>query len=275
MVSVIIPCYNQAHFLAESVGSVLAQSYENWECIIVDDGSTDNTAKVAKRLCENDERIKYLHRQNAGLPTARNTGIVEANGQYILPLDADDLIMPTYLATTTFLLDNEKSIRLVYTDTQLFGIEKGVRDEEFSMESFLLNNLIPCTALFFKEDWLISGRYNETMINGYEDWDFWMSLFEKGICVKKIPELLFHYRRVETSMSKKMDSITIEKIQKELYVNHADLYLRILGNPLTLSLKIRDLQRQLALIQKSNAYELAMKISSIINFISRLIITKK
>ena len=91
-VSVIVPCYNQAQFLDEALMSVLNQSYANWECLIINDGSPDNTEDVALRWCNKDERFVYLKKENGGLCAARNMGIEKATGEFILPLDADDKI---------------------------------------------------------------------------------------------------------------------------------------------------------------------------------------
>ena len=96
-VSVVVPCYNHAEYLNESVASVVAQTFQNWECIIVDDGSTDDTESVARQLSQEDTRIKYLHKTNGGLADARNKGIEAAKGEFILPLDADDKISSNYM----------------------------------------------------------------------------------------------------------------------------------------------------------------------------------
>ena len=266
MVSVIIPCYNHGHFLKETVFSVIKQTYTNWECIIINDGSTDDTENIAKELCTTDLRIRYLHKNNAGLSAARNTGIAKAVGIYILPLDADDLLLPDYIQTTIEVLESEKNIRLIYTGTQLFGMENGVRNEPFILKNFMLKNLIPCTALFYKEDWKKVNGYNEKMLNGYEDWDFWMSLIENGVNVKKNDRLLFNYRRTLNSMSKNMDSNTILNIQDEIFERHKAFYLKVLDNPLTLSLKLQNQQRELNLIKNSSSFKLAKKISAIYKY---------
>jgi glycosyltransferase involved in cell wall biosynthesis len=269
IVSVIIPCFNQSHFLEESVNSVINQTFVDLECIIVNDGSDDDTEIIAQQLMRKDKRIKYILKENGGLSAARNTGIKAANGKYILPLDADDLLQTNYINAAISIIETEKNIRLVYTGTQLFGTEEGVRNEPFLLKNFMLNNLIPCTALYYKDDWHKVGGYNEKMKQGYEDWDFWMSLLENGINVKKIDKLLFKYRRTENSMSKNMNVESILNIQAEIYNRHKEFYLRILGDPLTLSLRIKDLERQLALIKKSVSFSTAKKISRFIKFFKK------
>ena len=97
LISVVIPAYNAGQFLDETLESVLSQTYENWECIIVNDGSTDNTESVAKKWCEKDSRFRLTDKENGGLSSARNWGIKESKAEYIAFLDADDLYMPNFL----------------------------------------------------------------------------------------------------------------------------------------------------------------------------------
>ena len=97
LISVVVPCYNQAQYLDECLQSVLNQTYQDWECIIVNDGSPDNTEEIAKNWVEKDTRFIYLSKENGGLSSARNAGIEIAKGEWILPLDADDKIGERYL----------------------------------------------------------------------------------------------------------------------------------------------------------------------------------
>src|SRR4030095_13786323 len=92
-VSVVITCYNHGHFLREAIESVLAQSYRNFEIILVDDGSTDDTSKIAATY----PGVRYIHQKNSGLATARNTGIKHSNGQFVVFLDADDRLVSNAL----------------------------------------------------------------------------------------------------------------------------------------------------------------------------------
>src|SRR5690606_13459543 len=92
LISVIIPCYNYGHFLAKTLGSLMSQTYPHWECIVVDDGSTDNTQQVTERFVINDPRFRYIFQENSGVSAAKNTGIRNSKGDYIQFLDSDDLI---------------------------------------------------------------------------------------------------------------------------------------------------------------------------------------
>src|SRR6185437_10688188 len=121
LVSVIVPCYNYAHFLGEVLDSVLAQTYSNWECIIINDGSPDNTEEVALDYCAKDRRFKYFYKKNGGHSSARNYGIKQSNGKYIMPLDADDILDPKYLKEAVSKIESDENIKLVTAHVQHFG----------------------------------------------------------------------------------------------------------------------------------------------------------
>ena len=112
-VSIIVPCYNQAQYLGQALKSVLGQTYQGWECLIVNDGSTDDTEIVAKQWLEKDERFAYYYKTNGGLPQTRNFGIERAVGTFILPLDADDYLSVNYIECCVNELTNQ-NVKLVY-----------------------------------------------------------------------------------------------------------------------------------------------------------------
>jgi glycosyltransferase involved in cell wall biosynthesis len=155
-ISIVIPCYKQAKYLPSVLSSVIAQRFPEWEVIIVDDGSPDETTLVSKKLIESypDRRIKLVRKSNGGLADARNAGIAEAQGKYILPLDADDLIHPDMLAKTKFLLDTSNTISIAYTDVQKFGSENCiVTASEYDFKRLIFQNQLNCCSLFRKEAW--------------------------------------------------------------------------------------------------------------------------
>lgn len=115
LVSVIIPCYNYGRYLSEALDSLLAQTYANWECIIVDDGSTDNTREVAGGYTQKDSRFKYFHQSNSGVSGARNRALQEANGTYIQLLDADDLLEKEKFRLQVAFLEEHPDVDLVYS----------------------------------------------------------------------------------------------------------------------------------------------------------------
>ena len=119
LISVVIPAYNAEQFLDETLESVLSQTYENWECIIVNDGSTDNTESIAKKWCEKDARFRYFYKENSGASDTRNLGIKKARGEYIAFLDADDILTSDSLEVRINVLI-EQNVDLVATKLQHF-----------------------------------------------------------------------------------------------------------------------------------------------------------
>jgi Glycosyltransferases involved in cell wall biogenesis len=183
-VSVVIPCYNQAQFLPEAVASVVAQTFTDWEIIIIDDGSPDDTAAVAQRLiaAHRDRCIRLIRQENRGLAEARNAGIRVARAPYILPLDADDMIEPEMLAQTVAALDAHPEVGFVYTDVRRFGAENNVmRTLPYSLERLRFENLMMPATLFRREAWeQVGGFRTFRPVQGYEDREFWVSLADAG-----------------------------------------------------------------------------------------------
>src|SRR5690349_2218185 len=120
LVSIIVPCYNYAHYLGQTLENVRTQEYAGWECLIVDDGSTDETDKVAASFVDKDTRFRYIHQHNKGLSGARNTGIAHAEGDYIQFLDSDDLIHPSKLLKQVAILEAGEDIDLTYGKSFFF-----------------------------------------------------------------------------------------------------------------------------------------------------------
>lgn len=200
-VSIVVPCYNQADFLPETLTSVVAQSFMDWECIIVNDGSPDNTEEVASLWVKNDSRIRYVEKPNGGLASARNAGIAVAEGRIILPLDSDDVIKPLFLERCLALFGADSDSEVVTTYVELFGASCGIwKPPGTSIDHFVQRNPIVCSSLFTKNLWLNLAGYDENMRSGFEDWDFWLRAADMGVIFKVLPEPLFRYRRNNNSM---------------------------------------------------------------------------
>lgn len=123
IVTVIVPAYNYARFLPAALDSVLAQSFRDWECVIVDDGSTDDTPAVARSWVERDRRFRYVRQENRGLAGARNTAIAQSRGTYLQFLDADDLLAPDKLARHAAFLNEHVGTDIVYSEVGFFRSE--------------------------------------------------------------------------------------------------------------------------------------------------------
>ena len=232
-VSVIIPCFNQGQYLSDAINSVLAQNFQDLEIIIVDDGSTaQDTLQVFANFQYAKSRV--IRSKNQGLPAARNLAISHAKGRYILPLDCDDKIAPSYLEKAVSLLDADPALGIVYCRAEFFGIQSGLwRLEKYCFPEFLFEPSIFCSAVFRREDWEATGGYSSELLHGYEDHDFWLGLIKRGRKVRQLDEVLFSYRRTAQSMSQ---SITLEqKIasfmvmfhhHRELFINNIEVVIR-------------------------------------------------
>lgn len=222
-VSVVIPCYNQGAFVDKTVDSVLAQTFDDFEIIIVNDGSTDAATKV---LLEKYSRPKttVLHTLNQGVCAARNAGIKAAAGQYILPLDADDKIEPVYLEKAVAVLDNHAETGVVWCKADFFGAQRGEWDlKPFSLKQMVNDNCVFAASMFRKSDWERIGGYNVNMVSSLEDWDFWLSFVERNIGFYQIPEILFHYRKHAVSRTVLSCGKNTQS-RKSIILNHLNLY---------------------------------------------------
>lgn len=204
-VTIVIPCFNKEHFIRETLESVAKQTHSNWDCIIVDDGSTDESSKIVQSFQECDTRFRMIKQSNSGLSAARNTGIKQAKTELIVPLDADDLLQPTYLAETLSALTDKntetRELTIVTTGVSCFGIENKIHTPScVNLQTLLEENQIVCTALFSKSLWENIGQYDENMKLGYEDWDFWIRAAVYGAKFQVVSDPLFCYRQHENSM---------------------------------------------------------------------------
>lgn len=133
LVSIIVTCYNQEKYISGVLGSVLSQTYENWECIVIDDGSTDHSAEVIKKYQDKDERIHYHYKDNAGVSKARNTGFTLAKGEYIQFLDGDDLLLPRKLDKQMEIFNTDSEIHICICGHQHLFLDKN-KIEHYSFE---------------------------------------------------------------------------------------------------------------------------------------------
>ncbi len=239
-VSVVIPCFNQGQFIDEAVDSVLAQSFSDFEIIVVNDGSTDElTNKLLDNYCK--EKTQVIVTPNMGLAEARNTGITAAGGKYILPLDADDRIDATYLEKAVAILDNDPETGIVYCNARLFGaVETEWLLPEYSLEGMLLDNVIFCAAFFRKDDWLAVGGYDPGMIYGWEDYEFWLGLIERGRKVVRLKDILFSYRVASDSMVRSKEKWQKVAMFGRIYQRHQRLFSENIGVWLDTLVDARD-----------------------------------
>lgn len=194
LVSIVIPCYNHQEYLKDSVGSALKQTYGSVEVIIVDDFSTDRV--FIPEPYQHDPRITlYRNHANRGLSASRNIGIGLAKGELILPLDADDKIHHNFALYA--IREMAQGFDIVSSWLRYFGRTDITLKPEPSYvhQDFLIKNRINCCSMYRKDMWEWVNGYDERMLDGYEDWDFWIRATGEGYLVTVIQEAMFYYRK--------------------------------------------------------------------------------
>jgi glycosyltransferase involved in cell wall biosynthesis len=194
-VTIVVPCYNGGRFFDQMFAALDRQTFRNFEVIIVDDGSTEADTKA--RLQNLPAGTSVLRQANKGLAAARNTGFKAARSEIVLPLDADDILEPTFLAEAMALLSAAPpEVAFVYSDIKLIGGRQGVHECDFDAFDQLFLNELPYCLLMRKSAWAAVGGYDESMrggYGGYADWDFNIHLSIVGYRAIRICKPLFIY----------------------------------------------------------------------------------
>ena len=201
LISVIIPCFNEGILLERCLNSVINQTWENTEIVLVNDGSKAKiTLEIIKKY-EKQKRVKIINQINKGLPSARNKGIKNAKGNYLFFLDSDDWIEAETLEKMFFFLKKNKDASYIFSDIVLEGDVNKIMKKEYNFFEQLFLNQIPYSIFIRKDLWYKYGGYDENMILGYEDWEFNIRLgaFEKF--GKRLAKPLFHYNVSSTAVS--------------------------------------------------------------------------
>lgn len=233
LVSVITPCYNQAHLIEDTILSVQKSIHKNIEIIIVNDGSTDESGNVCRRLAQQYENVKYYYQDNAGPAAARNFGIKKCSGEYILPLDADDLISDNYISEAVKTFAADPMVKVVYCAAEKFGEKSGLWQlKPFTLENLAKDNMIFVSALFKKADWMTCGGYPESLRWVSEDWVFWISMLETGGRVVKLPFVGFYYRISAGSRRKGMSNQKKQHLIDYINTHHKEFIFKHLNGPL-------------------------------------------
>jgi glycosyltransferase involved in cell wall biosynthesis/GT2 family glycosyltransferase len=227
-VSVIVPFFNLASTLPETLASIDAQTFRDLEVIVVDDGSTEPASVQLIERLEREGRVRVVRKRNGGLSSARNAGLREARGELVLPLDADDLIAPTFLEKTLRVLEAEPSLAWCTSFVEFFSGSKpafagGWIPLGHAPELMLVENLAgSCTALFRRERLEEIGGYDESLPS-FEDWDAYCSLVERGHRGLVVPEFLFRYRIREGSLAHAMAPETRHALRARIIEKHPKL----------------------------------------------------
>src|SRR5579862_8383696 len=223
LISIVIPAYNPAAFLLEAIASASTQTHPNIEIVVVNDG-TDEAEGLAVLEQASALVTTYIEQPNRGLGAARNAGFRASHGEYVVPLDADDLLQPTYAAECLLAL-RDSDAAFAYSDFQVFGT-KTYQEQPggYNLYRLLDRNYLTYAALIRKQDWTNSGPYDESLkCFGYEDWEFWLRLGAAGRYGRYVPKSLFRYRKHGTSL---IDFAQARHLEFTTYIQslHPELY---------------------------------------------------
>jgi teichuronic acid biosynthesis glycosyltransferase TuaG len=216
LVSVIMPAYNAERYIAGSIQSVIDQTYQNWELVVVDDGSTDRTAAIVRTFSANDSRVRYVFQENQRLGKARNTGVTNASGPLIAFLDSDDLWMNEKLALQVEMLE-AMNADIIYTDgfifadddpaleTRTLSVMCGRIEGAHMLDLLLMHNSIPVlSVLMRRKTFDEAGPFEESPhYHGSEDYDLWLKAARRGAVFYGMGEKLVRYRRHCAAMTSK------------------------------------------------------------------------
>ncbi|MGE3149117.1 MAG: glycosyltransferase family 2 protein [Pseudorhodoplanes sp.] len=222
-VSVVVPCYNGGRFLDGLLACLAAQTFRDFEIVIVNDGSTDEATR--RKLASLEPAIRVVHQDNRGLPGARNTGFREARADYVLPLDCDDTIEPSFLAEAVAVLDHAlPELGFVFTHMRLTGGLVGFMPRSFNRFDQLFLNHLPYCMLIRKAAWEKAGGYDETMRDGYEDWEFNIRLAKAGFHGAEIAKPLFVYHVSPDGMLLSHSARRHGQLWRQVRERHATLF---------------------------------------------------
>ena len=221
-VSIVIPCCNGGGFLPGALESLAAQTYRDFDVIVVDDGSTDpDTLAVLDALPDD---VHLIRQQNRGLPAARNAGFGAATGDLLLPLDCDDVLAPRFLERATTALDARPDKAFAFSHMRLAGDKMGVLEKSHDPFTQLFLNQLPYCLLMRRRTFEAAGGYDETMDRGYEDWEFNIRLGALGLTGVAVPEPLFVYRVSAEGMLQSLSSRLHAQLWADIQARNPALY---------------------------------------------------
>jgi glycosyltransferase involved in cell wall biosynthesis len=227
-ISIVIPAYNQAEYLEDCIESAYDQTMPAHEIIVVNDGSLDNTQEIAERYMFKEfpmieSPVRVINQVNKGLPSARNTGIMNATGDYIQFLDADDMLKENAIARLT--------TEIIQTNADIVAPsfkEFGKSDREIILTGFTIEDLKQANRIGYfscvrRQALLECGGYNPKMKWGYEDYDLWFDLFKRGKSITIVKDILVMYRVKEKSMILEANKHA-DELYNQIKTNHPTLF---------------------------------------------------
>lgn len=285
LVSIIIPCYNQAKYLRETLESVCNQIYTNWECIIVDDGSIDDSAKIAATYSNKDLRFIYVYKENGGVSSARNLGIESAKGKYLQFLDADDVLDSQKIIFSLQEFDKNKNLQIVVTNFIMMSTDSKefypafceLKEESISFENFLYNFFsIQLQCGLFNTNLFETIRFPENL-SAQEDWVVWVLILKKkpSYCYIDLP--LAFYR---INPSGRMNTLGADDNQIKVLVNLKEIltydeFYQYTVNAVAKNFRTNKiLSNNIIKLKKSTEFKIGLFLKKIVKQIGLIVLVK-
>ena len=248
LVSIIVPCYNTESTLEETLISIVNQKFQDWEAIIINDGSPDNLEKIALQWVNKDSRFRYYKKENGGLGSARNFGIKNALGEFILPLDSDNLIRENFVSHAIPIFLANPKVGVIYGNANYIGGNKGIwKVGAFDRYKMLYDNYIDACVIIKKEVFDLLGSYEENLPHqGHEDWELWLRIIQsKSFSFYYLDELTFDYRIADNSMIRLLDEEKKKENMNFIRLKHSALYVE---NYISLYVKHEQLKKEIPIL---------------------------
>lgn len=226
IVSVVTPVFNAGAALEQALASVTGQSFPDWEHVVVDDGSTDGVTRRILDAAPSHPRVVVVRSENRGPAAARNLAVARARGRYLLALDADDYLAPSFLARTVPLLEHDGAVGVVHTWVRLVGGHVGTwKTGPFALPALLARCTLHVSSLVRRDLWEAAGGLDPSFTETGEDWDFWIRLAARGVVAREVPEVLASYRRTRGSREDTARGTGgTGAVMQRLLAKHHDLY---------------------------------------------------
>ena len=226
LITIVMPCYNSARFVADAISSVLAQTSNNWKLIVIDDGSTDDTRQIIREVLQASPRACKTARissDHKGLGAIRNEAIEYVNTEWVLPFDSDDILHPDAIAQFEKAIAANPDADLLVSWYHHFGAEDRVIERRWlGYEKLLRANHIPASSCYRKSSWEKAGRYRSGFI--YEDWELWIRMLNPDSKVVEIPEVLIEYRVRPDSISHAMTPEAQVEERRKIRAMNREIY---------------------------------------------------
>ena len=221
-VSIVVPCYNGGRFIDDLLASLQAQTFREFEIIIVDDGSTDDTPA---KLAGLDPSVQVIRQANAGPGAARNTGFGRARAKLIFIMDCDDTVEPTFLAESVAAIsETGPRTGFAFSHERKIGHRQQINQCYFKLFDQLFINRVPCCMVVRREAWESVGGFDAEMRDGYEDWEFTIRLGRAGYYAVVVPKILFNYRTRDDGLMMSRSTYMHGALWRRIRAKHHDAY---------------------------------------------------